>query len=74
MAYNTRYRSLGLPGSLPDGVKWLLIANVAVFLVTFIFPSLSEHLLLLSLAPVMVLALRSIRSPSCAISFGTPPA
>ena len=27
-----------------------------------------------SVAPVMVLASRSIRSPSCAISFGTPPA
>src|SRR5258706_11237645 len=55
MAYKTRYRSLSPPGSLPAGVKWLLIANVAMFLPTYLFPSLTEHMLLLALAPVMVL-------------------
>ena len=54
MPYNTRYRSLGISGYLPPGVKWLLIANVALFLPSYLFPSLDEHMVLLSLIPVMV--------------------
>lgn len=55
MRFDTRYRSLSPPGSLPAGVKWLIVANVALFLLTYIFPSLAGDLLMLSLAPVMVL-------------------
>ena len=38
MRYNTRYRSTSFFSSehLPDGVKWLLVSNVAVFLLTFL--------------------------------------
>ena len=32
MPYNTRYRSFNTSGYLPTGVKWLLISNVAIFL------------------------------------------
>jgi membrane associated rhomboid family serine protease len=55
MAHNTRYRSLSTSGYFPPGVKWLLITNVALFVLYYIVPGVSEHLLLLSLAPVMVL-------------------
>jgi membrane associated rhomboid family serine protease len=41
---------------MPTGVKWLLIANVAIFLLFYIGPEVvKENLLMLSLAPVMVL-------------------
>jgi membrane associated rhomboid family serine protease len=38
MRYNTRYRSTSFfsSGYFPDGVKWLLISNVAVFVLTFL--------------------------------------
>ena len=38
MRYNTRYRSTSFFSSehLPEGVKWLLVSNVAVFLLTFL--------------------------------------
>jgi len=55
MRYYTRYRSFGTPSYLPTGVKWLIIANTGIFLLSYIFSSLAPHLLLLSLAPVMVL-------------------
>ena len=55
MRYDTRYRSFNTSGYLPTGVKWLLIANTGMFLLYYLLPSLAEHLLLLSLAPVMVL-------------------
>ena len=37
MAYNTRYynRGASTSGWFPPGVKWLLIANVAIFVLTF---------------------------------------
>lgn len=42
MRYDTRYRTRGsfFNSSLPSGVKWLLIANVAVYLVYFFMPRL----------------------------------
>src|SRR5579859_6253787 len=57
MRYDTRYRTFNSFSSyMPAGVKWLLISNVAIFLVSYIGgPAVNEHLLLLSLAPVMVL-------------------
>src|SRR3954468_18873402 len=55
MRYDTRYRSLSTSGYFPPGVKWLLITNIALFLIYYIIPSVAEHLLLLSLVPVMVL-------------------
>jgi membrane associated rhomboid family serine protease len=38
MRYDTRYRSTSFfsSGSLPEGVKWLLISNVAIFILTFL--------------------------------------
>ena len=54
MRYQTRYRSFTTSDYLPNGVKWLLIANVGLFVLYYVFPSLAEHLLLLSLVPVMV--------------------
>jgi membrane associated rhomboid family serine protease len=56
MRYNTRYRSFGTSNSIPTGVKWLLLANVALFLLLYLGGrSVSEHLLMFSLVPVMVL-------------------
>src|SRR6266568_3904514 len=56
MRYNTQYRSYNSSSYLPTGVKWLLISNVAIFLLYYIAPvSVKENLLMLSLAPVMVL-------------------
>jgi membrane associated rhomboid family serine protease len=55
MRYDTRYRSYNSSSYLPNGVKWLLIANVGMFLLFYLGGPLSEHLLLLSLVPVMVL-------------------
>ena len=56
MRYNTQYRSFNTSGYLPNGVKWLLISNVAIFVLFYIGPTaLKENLLMLSLAPVMVL-------------------
>ena len=55
MRYDTRYRSFNTSGYLPTGVKWLVIANTVVFLLSYLIPSLAPHLLLLSLAPAAVL-------------------
>ena len=56
MRYNTQYRYHNSSSYLPTGVKWLLISNVAIFLLYYIAPvSVKENLLMLSLAPVMVL-------------------
>jgi len=55
MAYQTRYRSFTITDYLPNGVKWLLIVNVALFVLYDVFPSLAEHMLLLSLVPIMVI-------------------
>jgi membrane associated rhomboid family serine protease len=55
MRYNRQYRSYNFSRYLPDGVKWLLISNVAIFLPFYLSETLREHLLMLSLVPVMVL-------------------
>src|SRR6266436_3357326 len=55
MRYDTRYRSSNYSSYLPAGVKWLLIANVGMFLLYYLIPPLAQHLLMLSLVPVMVL-------------------
>jgi len=56
MRYNTQYRFYNSSSYLPNGVKWLLISNVAIFVLYYIAPiSVKENLLMLSLAPVMVL-------------------
>ena len=52
MRYDTRYRSSNYSSYLPAGVKWLLIANVGMFLLYSLIPSLAQHLLMLSLVPV----------------------
>jgi membrane associated rhomboid family serine protease len=55
MRYNTRYRSTSFfsSGYFPDGVKWLLISNVAIFVLSYltagtnflaeVFPWLALH-------------------------------
>src|SRR5947208_15635852 len=55
MRYTTRYRSYNYSSYFPAGVKWLLISNIAIFLLFYLSETLREHLLMLSLAPVMVL-------------------
>src|SRR5437879_11265133 len=55
MRYDTRYRSYNYSSYFPAGVKWLLISNVALFLPFYLSGALREHLLMLSLVPVMVL-------------------
>jgi membrane associated rhomboid family serine protease len=57
MRYDTRYRSFNsYSGYFPPGVKWLLISNVALFLLMYIGgSSVAQHLLMLSLVPAMVL-------------------
>jgi len=55
MRYDNRYRSSFTTSDyLPAGVKWLLIANIAMFLPYYMIPALKEHLDLLALAPELV--------------------
>lgn len=58
MRYDTRYRSAGSSFSsyLPAGVKWLLISNVAMFLLYFFgsMAGLGEYFRLLALVPSAV--------------------
>jgi membrane associated rhomboid family serine protease len=55
MPYNTRYRSLSTSGYFPPGVKWLLIANVALFLPYYLSADVRGHLLtVFSLVPEFV--------------------
>jgi membrane associated rhomboid family serine protease len=50
-----RYSRFSLDQYFPTGVKWLLIVNTAVFILTSIAPaSLQQHILLLSLVPYTV--------------------
>jgi membrane associated rhomboid family serine protease len=52
--YSTRYRTTSyLSGSLPPGVKWLIIVNVAVFLLCYFggYPLQRHVTLLLALSP-----------------------
>jgi membrane associated rhomboid family serine protease len=55
MRYNTRYRytTFSPSGYLPTGVKWLLISNVAVFLLMYLTggTNFGQALLLMALAP-----------------------
>jgi rhomboid family protein len=54
MRYNTRYRSYNTSG-IPTGVKWLLIVNVALFLLEYLGgAAVSEHFLMLRLVPAFV--------------------
>ena len=56
MRYDTRYRSYNYSVSLPTGVKWLLISNLAIFVLSwFGGDTLKPHLLMFSLVPEMVL-------------------
>src|SRR5882724_4375381 len=59
MRYDTRYRTSNYSSNLPAGVKWLVIANTGMFLLSYLGPSLApsldEHLLMLALAPAAVL-------------------
>jgi membrane associated rhomboid family serine protease len=49
------YRSSTFFGSIPTGVKWLLISNTAVFILTTLFGRAYEQdIALLALAPVLV--------------------
>ncbi len=54
MRYNTQYRSFNYSSYLPAGVKWLLIANVALFVPFYLSSAVREHMKLLELAPVAV--------------------
>jgi len=59
MRYDTRYRSTSFysSGYFPNGVKWLLISNVAVFVLTALpfGPGFGQFFRLFALAPVAVL-------------------
>src|SRR5438093_3787719 len=56
MRYDPRYRSYNYSSYFPAGVKWLLITDVAIFLLSCIGGSaVSRHLLLLALTPIAVL-------------------
>lgn len=61
MRYNTRYRSTSFfsSGYFPDGVKWLLITNTGIFLLTFLLArdeAFLRHLFgWLALSPYQVL-------------------
>src|SRR5437879_1590606 len=55
MPYKARYRTFYRSDSLPPAVKWLLIANIALFLPFNLIPSVAQHMLMLALVPVMVL-------------------
>ncbi len=57
MAYSTRYRSSRSFGSsLPPGVRWLLIVNVALFILNFVMErlDLGAFFLPLKLTPILV--------------------
>src|ERR1700683_4035364 len=57
MAYSTRYRSgRSFGSSLPPGVRWLLIVNVALFVLNFVMERLNMGGLfdLLRLTPALV--------------------
>src|SRR5262245_19357389 len=55
MRYGTRYPRAYSSGYFPTGVKWLLISNVAIFLIWYVGGSaLRAHFRLLALAPVAV--------------------
>src|SRR4051794_2405098 len=54
MRSNIRYRSYNTSG-IPTGVKWLLIINVALFLLEYLGGrTVSDHFLLLRLVPDLV--------------------
>jgi membrane associated rhomboid family serine protease len=53
MRYNTR-RSFYTSDSVPPAVKWLLIANIVLFLPYNLIPEAAEHMAMLWLTPVMV--------------------
>src|SRR2546427_5134162 len=56
MRYTTRYRSFNCSSYFPAGVKWLIITNVAIFLLTYLGGSaVMRPLLLLALTPIAVL-------------------
>ncbi len=61
MRYDTRYRSTSFfsSGYFPDGVKWLLISNIGIFLLTFLLARdetfLSGIFAWLALSPYQVL-------------------
>lgn len=53
---SSSYRSYGSPyGSVPNGVKWLLYANIGMFLLYYLVQPLAPHLRLLMLSPKLVL-------------------
>jgi membrane associated rhomboid family serine protease len=56
MRYETRYRSSYYSGYLPPGVKWLLISNIAVFLLYYLGGASvrGQMRTFLALSPVMV--------------------
>jgi membrane associated rhomboid family serine protease len=55
MRYDTRYRSFNYSSYFPAGVKWLLISNVAIFLLSYFGGSvLASNLALLELTPEAV--------------------
>jgi len=56
MRYDTRYRSYNYSSYFPAGVKWLLISNIAIFVLSYIGGSaLAPHLRLLALTPVALI-------------------
>jgi membrane associated rhomboid family serine protease len=54
MRYDTQYRSYNYSSYFPTGVKWLLIANVALFVPFYLSAAIAEHMMLLALVPVAV--------------------
>ena len=66
MRYNTRFRSTGFASSyFPTGVKWLLIANISVYLLYFfsVWAGYGEAFRMLSLWPRAVVELPAIWQP-----------
>lgn len=56
MRYDTKYRSYNYSSYFPAGVKWLLISNIAIFVVSYVGGGdLARHLRLLALTPVAVI-------------------
>jgi membrane associated rhomboid family serine protease len=56
MRYDTRYRSYNYSAYFPAGVKWLLISNIAIFLLYYVGGSaVASHMLLLALTPIAVI-------------------
>ncbi|MDR3718569.1 MAG: rhomboid family intramembrane serine protease [Bryobacteraceae bacterium] len=57
-SYRTRFSSSPLMGGMTPAVKWLLIVNTAIFLLSYLSPSLYEPLVVLfGLTPVSVVHL-----------------